>query len=199
MIVVCSNSRFVEKFMNFSCCRFVHSHSTLKIFERIVVSLIKMTRIKFAFRFFQKQSIMIFSSLIFASCSKLIFLEKYWLKISCSSKRNMSFFAFFKNANLFDLYSRRSSSSQTLKFSFISLRIVWERELCHSRINSKKHINKIHNTEFDSFNFAMCWNLLMKNAIVCFFELKIMIFAKRNFDLICFWIWYARNREFLFS
>jgi hypothetical protein len=117
---------------------------------------------------------MMFSSRISASCKRLIWRKKYWLKIRDSWNWKISFFVFLKETNLFERNFLRSSFSQVRKFEFIFCRIVEKRKLCHFKAISTKHMNKIERIDFCFSSFAMCWKRFIKKIAKCFFKLKII-------------------------
>lgn len=100
-----------------------------------------------------------------ASCSKFVFLNKYWLNVKFMLNRNFSFFVFFKKSNLLTRYFFKSSFSHIAKSRFISALTLDPRLVCHLKTASLKHIKKIQSTAL-SFSMSIMWlNLRTKNAI----------------------------------
>ena len=120
---------------------------------------------------------MIFSLIIFASCSRLILREKYWLNVKSSLYRNFKRSTFFKNSNRFKRYFRNNSFFQILRSWFISALTIEKKLICHFKTLFFKHINSIFRTVFSSFTFAIWLNFFMKKTTD--------FFSKSNFITSC--------------
>ena len=123
--------------------------------------------------------------MISTSCSKLIFLKRYWLIMNDSSKRKFKFSIFLKDSNLFDRYFQRSSFFQILKFTFIFARISKDRLICHLKIEFLKHMKRIRSIVCFSFMFAIYLNRQMKKIVEFVFESNFM--TSMIFNRVDFW------------
>ena len=127
-----------------------------------------------------------------SSWNKFVFRNKYWLKIKFSSNRNFNFLISSSELNLWNRYFLSSSFFHTIKFRFISFLILKKKLLCYFIVDFFRHMNRIRKMIF-FFIFAICLNLLTKNAIDVSTESKFMIFVVLNLK-----IWFLKRYRFRF-
>ena len=126
-----------------------------KLFNLFLFCFIEIAIFKWVFSSFYMNWIMICSSKMLSSYNKLIFRDRYWLKIKFSSNRNFNFFAFFNESNSLKRYILNSSFFHIVRFWVISTLTLKKKLLCHFKIAFFKHIKKICRTTFFPSIFVM--------------------------------------------
>ena len=120
---------------------------------------------KWASSSFHMNWIIVCSPKMPSSWNKLIFRNKYWLKIRFSSNRNFSLLISSNESNSLRRYSLSNSFFHTIRFRFISLLIRKKRLLCHSIAAFFRHMNRIRKTTFFFLFSLYAWIFWWKTRL----------------------------------